>query len=91
MKPFNILKKKQQKLLGATGGGLNFHAESPCGCVFFLGSKTWMKTWGGRNEKFFSQKVELKNMIPGIPTTIKIMVDPISMIKTLRVQQWWLY
>ena len=24
-------------------------------------------------------------------TTIKIMVDPIWMIKTLRVQQWWLY
>ena len=22
-------------------------------------------------------------------TTIKIMVDPISMINTLRVQQWW--
>ena len=22
---------------------------------------------------------------------LKIIVDPISMIKTLRVQQWWLY
>ena len=28
---------------------------------------------------------------PWASTTIKIMVDPISMIKTLRVQQWWLY
>ena len=28
--------------------------------------------------------------IPWASTTIKIMVDPISMIKTLRVQQWWL-
>ena len=29
--------------------------------------------------------------IPWASTTIKIMVDPIWMIKTLRVQQWWLY
>jgi len=28
---------------------------------------------------------------PWASTTIKIMVDPIPMIKTLRVQQWWLY
>ena len=26
--------------------------------------------------------VALMNLIPGIPTTIKIMLDPISMIKT---------
>ena len=29
--------------------------------------------------------------MPWASSTIKIMVDPISMIKTLRVQQWWLY
>jgi len=29
--------------------------------------------------------------VPWASTTIKIMVDPIPMIKTLRVQQWWLY
>ena len=27
----------------------------------------------------------------GWKTTIKMMLDPIWMIKTLRVQQWWLY
>ena len=65
MKPFNILKKNSKKLLGATGGGLNFHAEVPAlVCVFgvcvFFRVENLDESLGGRNEKFFSQKVELK-------------------------------
>jgi len=32
-----------------------------------------------------------ESIIPGLPPPLKYCFSPIWMIKTLRVQQWWLY
>ena len=50
------------------------------------------KCGGSRSVPKVGLRVEgVRLQTPWASTTIEIMVDPISMVKTLRVQQWWLY
>ena len=70
---------------------LRFVSVSPCICLVYQPKEKHQQRHPQFLLTFTQQIIGPKTKTPWASTSIKIMVDPISMMKTLRVQQWWLY